>query len=109
MANERRSFIRVAGPFNGHRVVSSIETPVRIHDLNEGGCFVTSMHAAPSVAGRPIVLKIQVPNVGWIDITGEVLYAKPPFGYAVRFTDTAPKVSGRLERALTALRAAAAS
>jgi len=109
MAMEQRQYVRVAGPFNGHRVVSSIETPVRIHDLNEGGCFVTSMHAAPSAPGRPIALKIQVPDIGWIDIQGEVLYSKPPFGYAVRFTQSPPEASGRLEGALTVLRASGTS
>ena len=97
----------MTGPFDAYRVASSIETPVRIYDLSEGGCFVTSMHAA-SADGRPITLKIDLPGAGWITIRGEVLYSKPPFGYAVHFTEAQTEMRARLEAGLAALRAPAA-
>jgi hypothetical protein len=105
MADGQRQHARVTGPFDGFRVASSIETPVRIYDLSEGGCFVTSMHAA-SADGRPILLKVDLPTEGWLTIRGEVLYSKPPFGYAVRFTEMTDDTRARLEAGLNALRAA---
>jgi hypothetical protein len=101
MAAQRR-YVRVAGPFDGYRVSSSIETPVRICGLNEGGCFVVWTHAA--TAGRPVELTIDVPRTGWIAVSGEVLYTRPPFGYAVRFSESADTFA-RLAPALSALRA----
>jgi hypothetical protein len=101
-----RRYIRVTGPFDAHRVVSSVETPVEVYDLNEGGCFVTSMHTA--APGRPIELTIDVPRAGWITVKGEVLYTRPPFGYAVRFTESA-ETSACLTSALSVLRPASES
>jgi hypothetical protein len=98
-----RRYVRVAGPFEGHRVAASIETPVQIYDVNEGGCFVTSMHTAS--AGRPIELKIDLPGTGWIAVKGDVLYTRPPFGYAVGFTRLSDEVLARLKSALDVLRA----
>jgi hypothetical protein len=107
LSDQQRQHVRVTGPFDAFRVASAIETPVRIYDLSEGGCFVTSMHAA-SADGRPILLKIDLPAEGWVTIRGEVLYSKPPFGYAVRFTEMTTDARVRLEEALAMLRTAPA-
>ena len=62
------------------------------------------MHAA-SENGRPIVLKIELPEAGWLTIRGYVLYAKPTFGYAVSFAEMTSETKARLALALAALRA----
>jgi hypothetical protein len=41
--DDRRHYDRVAGPFDGRRV-GALETPVRIYDLSEGGCFINASH-----------------------------------------------------------------
>ena len=86
---DQRQHIRVPGPFDGARV-GIIETPVRIYDLSEGGCFVTALYEAR--AGTEIDLKIDLPQEGTIRVTGEVLYNRHGFGFAVRFTRMAPHV-----------------
>jgi len=101
---QRRRYPRVPGPFDAVRISSEIELPVRIYDLCEGGCFITSEHEA-SAAGRPVVLKIDMPRVGWLKVRGEVLYAKPPFGYAVKFTAMSDETRSQLENGLNLLRA----
>jgi hypothetical protein len=78
MGVEQRRYPRVAGPFDAVRVSSGFELPVRIYNLSEGGCFITSEHEASAV-GKSVVLKIDMPHVGWLTVRGEVLYAKPPF------------------------------
>ena len=55
MGIEKRRHVRVAGPFDGYRL-GLLDTPVRIYDLSEGGCFITSPHASPA-SGRHLVLK----------------------------------------------------
>jgi CheY-like chemotaxis protein len=99
---EKRRHVRVAGPFDGFRV-GALNTPVRIYDLSEGGCFVNSVHAAPA-PGRPLVLKIDLPDEGWIYLTCEAVYAKPEFGFAVAFVDVPAEASDRLRRGLLRLR-----
>jgi len=80
---EQREYFRVAGPFDGFRI-GLLETPVRIFDLSEGGCFVTSLYEASP--GETLVLKIELPHEGWIKVEGETLYNRPEFGFAIRFT-----------------------
>jgi hypothetical protein len=58
-----RRYPRVADPFDAFRVSSAIELPVRIYNLSEGGCFITSKHEV-SVAGRPITPRIDMHQVG---------------------------------------------
>src|SRR5688572_20607089 len=106
MGVEQRRSVRVAGPFDGWRVTNAIETPIRIYNLSEGGCFITSLHEAPA-PGRKLVLKIELPKEGWIDVKGETLYAREEFGYAVRFSEMSSDAFTRLERALNALRVVA--
>ena len=96
-AAERRRHARVAGPFDGRRL-GRLPIEVRIYDLSQGGCFVTSMHEQQS--GVPIVLEIDVPGEGWIRVKGETLYTKPEFGFAVRFVDIPEELATRIERAL---------
>ena len=99
---EKRRHARVAGPFDGHRI-GLINTPVRIYDMSEGGCFVKALHAPPP-PGRQLVLKVDVPEEGWICLKAEALYTKPEFGFAVSFVDVPADASDRLRRGLLRLR-----
>ena len=100
---QTRRYSRVTCPFDAVRISSRIELPVRLYDICEGGCFITSEHEASAV-GRPVELKIDMPRVGWLSVSGEVVYARPPFGYAVKFTEMTDETRRRLEQALTRLR-----
>src|SRR5579872_6184943 len=99
---ERRRNARVLGPFDGHRI-GALRTPVRIFDLNEGGCFINTVH--DQEPGTVIALEIDLPDQGTIAVKAEVLYNRADFGFAARFTDVADEDSARLSRALQQLRA----
>ena len=94
----------MSGPFDGRRV-GAIDTPVRIYDLSEGGCFITSFHETEK--GRTFTLKIDLPYEGTITVKAETLYGKPGFGFAVRFTDVTEDARVRLARGLEKLRSRA--
>lgn len=96
--DNRRAAERVPGPFDGWRV-GILETPVRIFDISLGGCFVHAMHEQER--GVVVMLKIQLPEEGWIELKAETLYRRPGFGFAVKFIDTPPEVQARLARALS--------
>jgi PilZ domain len=93
----RREHVRVPGPFDGWRI-SVLPIPVLIYDLSPGGCFVNSLNEQKP--GIRVVLEIELPGEGRIKVTGETLYAKPDFGYAVRFVDMPPDLAARIEAAL---------
>jgi hypothetical protein len=101
MGIERRRHARIAGPLDGFRV-GLIDTPVRIYDISEGGCFVNSLHPA-SEPGRQIVLKIELPDDGWITLNALALYAKPEFGFAVSFIEVPAETADRLRKVLRRL------
>ena len=99
--DNRREFERVAGPFDGRRS-GPLETPVRIYDISEGGCFVNSSHEQkPGIA---LVLEIDLPYEGTIRVKAQTIYKKPGFGFAVRFVEVNDETSARLRRALEQLR-----
>mgnify|MGYP003576002025 CR=1 FL=1 len=75
----RRRYERVTGPFDG-----LLEDRVLIYDLNLGGCFVNSSRQSPD--GTTSVLKIKLPEQGWITVQTETLYSLQ-HGFAVRFLD----------------------
>ena len=103
--HDRRQHARVAGPFDGYRI-GMIDTPIRICDLSEGGCFIDSMHDAPA-PGTMLDLRIELPTHGWLSIRGRALYPKPGYGFALQFTDVSQDERQRLDEALVTLRAAA--
>ena len=96
----RRQHVRVPGPFDGWRI-SVLPIPVLIYDLSPGGCFVNSLNEQRP--GIRVVLEIELPGEGRIKLTGETLYAKPDFGYAVRFIDMPTELAARIEAALRRL------
>ena len=99
--DDRRQYDRVSGPFDGLRL-NALETPVRIYDLSEGGCFVNSLN--PQQAGVQLVLKIDLPNEGWVTLKARTLYVKPEFGFAVRFTGMTDRNLAILKRAIERLK-----
>jgi len=96
----RRQHARVPGPFDGYRI-SVLPIPVQIYDLSPGGCFVNSLNEQKP--GIRVVLEIELPGEGRIKLTGETLYAKPDFGYAVRFVDMPTEMAARIEAAMRRL------
>jgi len=100
--DNRRQHQRVTGPFDGRRL-GLLDTPVRIYDISEGGCFVNSSHEQK--LGITIALEIDLPFEGLISVKAETLYKKPGFGYAVRFVEMSEETSARLHSALDQLKA----
>ena len=47
----QRRFTRVLGPFEG-TWIGLLNTPIRIYDLSEGGCFVKFLQTLPPTVGR---------------------------------------------------------
>lgn len=99
VANRRESD-RLPGPFDAWRV-GVLQTPVRIYDISLGGCFVHAMHEQEP--GVIVMLQIQLPVEGFLELKAETLYRRPGFGFAVRFIDMNDQSRTRLERALQAL------
>lgn len=96
----RREHPRILGPFDARRV-GMLETPLRIYNLSQGGCFIASFHDEPP--GVQFTLRIDLPPEGWITVKAETLNRSNEFGFAVRFVEVDAVAGKRLERALTAL------
>jgi hypothetical protein len=79
-----RQHVRVAGPFEGFRR-GSIDTPVVIQDLSEGGCFVNCVHS--SRHDGEVTLAIRLPNGNLITVKAEIVRSMPGFGFGVRFVE----------------------
>ena len=102
VATNRRESDRIQGPFDAWRV-GFLQTPVRIYDISMGGCFVHAMHEQES--GVIVMLQIQMPVGGSLEVKAETLYRRPGFGFAVRFIDMDHQTRARLEHALQVLAA----
>ena len=96
----RRESDRIPGPFDAWRV-GVLHTPVRIYDISLGGCFVNAMHE--QVPGVIVMLQVQLPGEGTLELKARTLYRRPGFGFAVRFIDMDTEMRTRLARALQAL------
>ena len=96
----RRRHVRVLRPFDGR--FGLFDTPVRLYDLSEGGCFILSL--SDREIGHRFVLNLDLPDAESVTVTAEVLYKRPPFGFAVRFVDPPQDVAVRLHRALETIR-----
>jgi hypothetical protein len=96
----RRQYARVHGPFDGYRI-GRLETPVRIYDLSQGGCFVNGLHQQRKETR--MMLKIDLPVEGTISVNAELVYVRPDFGFAVRFVQVDEDTDARLRRAVDAL------
>jgi hypothetical protein len=78
-----------------------VDTPVRVHDLSAGGCFINSSH--DQRVGVEIELAIDLPNEGRIVLKATTLRRRPDFGYAVQFVDVPADTAARLSRVLDQL------
>ena len=96
----RRQYARVHGPFDGYRV-GRLDTPVRIYDLSQGGCFVNGMHQQRKETR--MVLRIDLPDEGTITVNAELVYVRPDFGFAVRFVGVDEETDARLRRTVDTL------
>src|ERR1700676_1872159 len=101
MGSDGRRYVRILRPFDAYHF-GVIYSPVTLYDLSEGGCFVNFVNAPPAT-GRNLVLKIQVPQEGWICLKAQAVYAKPEFGFAVSFVDIPRDAADRLNRGLLRL------
>ena len=88
---------RVNGPFEARRL-GALELPLRIHDMNIGGCLIESYHEA--TAGQRIELEINLPGEGWVKLQAETLYLRENFGFAVKFVDVDEQTRVKLARAV---------
>ena len=100
---EARVHSRVKGPFDGLRI-GFLETPVRIYDLSEGGCFVTCPHPQPEQTD--VELRIELPHVGWITAKGRTVRDFTGFGFAVNFVEVSADDQVRLNGSLAKQREA---
>ena len=96
LGRTRRRYERVTGPFDG-----LLDGPVLVYDLNLGGCFINTSHQLPG--GTLSVLRINLPNEGWISVNAETLYSLQ-HGFAVRFPELDSDTSARIARTVEALK-----
>ena len=100
---DARVYSRVRGPFDGSRI-GVLETPVRIYDLCEGGCFVTCPHPQPE--GSEVELRIDLSDEGLFTAKGRTVRDFTGFGFALNFVEVSADDRARLERSLEKLRKA---
>jgi hypothetical protein len=96
-AAERRVHPRVRGPFDATRL-GLLEFKLRLYDLSVGGCFVDS--PTQVATGRPIQLRIALPDGNAVTVRGVVTPPERDIGYGVRFIDLDDSTRYAIERAL---------
>lgn len=84
MTNERRSFTRLSGPYDGSWDGASGRRECRITDLSPGGCFIDAYASNP--AGAKITTEITLSGQSF-RLRSEVVYVDRVQGFAVRFLD----------------------
>ena len=84
MKNERRSFTRLAGPYEGSWDGASGRRECRITDLSPGGCFIDAYASNP--VGAKITTDITLSGQSF-RLRSEVVYVDRVQGFAVRFLD----------------------
>lgn len=85
MTNDRRKQGRVAALIDVAWEGISGKYEARTGDINTGGCFIDTI--ARVKVGEVINFKLRLPAEDWIELQGEVVYAKPETGFGVRFTN----------------------
>ena len=78
-----------------------LDLDVRIYDLSAGGCFVEAIVEAK--IGETVRLKIDLPDEGWIEVTGRVVPSTRTLGYAVQFMKFEGKARELLQQAVDRL------
>ena len=84
MKNERRSFNRLAGPYDGSWDGASGMRDCRVTDLSPGGCFIDAYASNP--VGARITTEIKLSGQSF-RLHSEVVYVDRVQGFAVRFLD----------------------
>ncbi len=85
LADERRTYPRAQGPFEGSWHSLSGNHAGRIYALSARGCFIEAPgHDSP---GQPVRVQIQLPQVGLISVRGVVITEQLCRGFSVRFVD----------------------
>ena len=84
MTNERRSFKRLSGPYDGSWDGASGRRECRITDLSPGGCFIDAYASNP--VGAKITTEITLSGQSF-RLRSEVVYVDLVQGFAVRFLD----------------------
>ena len=74
---------------------------VDVCDLGAGGCLIQSYHE-PTLGSR-LSLELDLPFLGAVTFTGEVLYVRAGYGFAVKFVDLPPALRVTLEEVATRL------
>jgi hypothetical protein len=95
---ERRQHARVTGPFEGHWHGGSGATEVRISDISLGGCFVETL--VQPTPGEDTEVTICFTPAESMTIAGQVVYAEPGLGFAVKFNPLTPDQTTELKRHL---------
>ena len=64
---------------------SSGKREARISDLSLSGCFIDIVVNVS--VGETVFFKLCTPSGQWVELSGEVIYHMPNFGFGIRFTD----------------------
>jgi PilZ domain len=89
MPNERRTYKRLLGPFEGGWDGASGMRECRITDLSQGGCFIDVYASNPVGARISTIIKVGGQT---FQLRSEVVYVDRVQGFAVRFRDNDPLV-----------------
>ena len=73
---------------------SSRKCLARITDLSEGGCFVDTTGEAQ--IGERLTVRIQLPDGGCLELTGEVAHESRPIGFGLRFVELSEEQAEQL-------------
>ncbi len=87
MSNERRTFTRLVGPFEGGWDGASGMRDCRVTDLSRGGCFIDAYASNP--VGARIPTRVRLDGRDY-QLRSEVVYVDRVQGFAVRFRDNDP-------------------
>ena len=67
----------------------------RVSDISLGGCFIDTI--ANLRAGEAVSFKVKVTESEWIELTGEVRYVLPGFGFGVLFAPLSAEQKSLIE------------
>ena len=95
-----RRYRRAPGPFDGWWL-GALPVAVHVRDLSAGGCLIQS-YQEPTPGSR-LSLELDVPFLGTVTFTGDVLYVRAGYGFAVEFVDVPPALRVTLEEVATRL------
>ena len=95
-----RRYRRVPGPFDGWWL-EALPIAVDVRDLSAGGCLIQSYHEP--MPGSRLSLELDLPFLGAVTFTGEVLYLRAGYGFAVKFVDLPPALRVTLDDVATRL------